>query len=65
MAEILTRCPETGRAIPTGIKTEWVEFASLPPIRIPVRCPECGTMHTWTIHNAWIDRGNLSLVNPD
>jgi len=55
MADILTPCPNTGRDIPTGLKTEWVVFDSLPRIPIPIRCPACGEWHAWTSLTAWVD----------
>jgi hypothetical protein len=54
MAEILTRCPETGRAISTGLTTESVIFESLPKVPVPVKCPDCGEVHKWTTATAWV-----------
>jgi hypothetical protein len=54
MPIILTRCPQTGASVSTGVKSEWVEFATLPRVSIPIHCPACGQTHTWTNSNAWI-----------
>jgi hypothetical protein len=53
MADILVRCPSTGAAISTGLRTEWVVLSSLPRIAIPLRCPVCGQVHKWNPQQAW------------
>ena len=57
MADILTQCPATGRTIPTGLKTDWIVFETLPDVEVPVplRCPECGKLHRWRPSFAWVD----------
>src|SRR5450759_1865224 len=62
MASILTPCPNTGRAIPTGLRTEWVVFDSLPRIPIPIRCTACGKRHTWTSLTAWVDGQETTTI---
>lgn len=54
MPIILTKCPQTGASVPTGLNSDWVEFATLPRVPIPVSCPACGRTHTWTTSNAWV-----------
>jgi hypothetical protein len=53
MTDILVRCPQTGIAVSTGLKAEWVVVASL-PLTIPLRCPSCGGTHHWKPSEAWI-----------
>jgi hypothetical protein len=62
VADILVRCPSTGAAVATGLKTEWVLLRSLPAISIPLRCPACGQLHKWQAQDAWI--GSASLRPP-
>ena len=62
VADILVRCPSTGAAVATGLKTEWVLLRSLPGIPIPLRCPACGQLHKWHAQDAWI--GSASLRPP-
>ena len=51
MSEILIRCPQTGRAISTGLTTDMVVLEALPPIAFPRQCPACGKVH---ITQIWI-----------
>jgi hypothetical protein len=53
---IFINCPNTGMAVTTGLKTEWVVFGSLPPVAVPLRCPACGQVHRWKPQDAWIGR---------
>ena len=54
MNDILVRCPLTLKAVPTGLKAEWVVFDTLPPVPIPVMCNACGQIHKWKRDDAWI-----------
>jgi hypothetical protein len=42
MGMVMVKCPQTGHAIPTGIKTDR-------------RCPICQTNHAWFAREAWVD----------
>jgi len=53
MGDILIRCPQTRRAVRTGLTTDMVIFESLPPIAVPMRCPACGHVHRWKPEDAW------------
>ena len=55
MADIVTRCPYTGRMISTGLTTWVVRFDTLPNVPIPIVCPACGKTHYWSPMNAWTD----------
>jgi hypothetical protein len=54
MATICTSCPNTGRAISTGIETDADSFLAIPEVIIRVRCPHCGEEHNWSKHNAFL-----------
>ena len=58
MASIITRCPATLRLISTGLRTEMVNFDSLPDVAVPVCCPECGEKHRWRPADAWVEDVN-------
>jgi predicted RNA-binding Zn-ribbon protein involved in translation (DUF1610 family) len=61
MPDILTRCPETGKTIQTGLDTETVTFDTLPNVALPVKCPHCGEVHHWRPADAWVwPRGTLN-----
>jgi hypothetical protein len=53
MSDILIRCPQTGRPVPTGLTTDVIILESLPPVALPLRCPACGQLHRWKPENAW------------
>lgn len=53
MSDILIRCPQTGRPVPTGLTTDMIILESLPPVALPLRCPACGQWHRWKSENAW------------
>jgi hypothetical protein len=57
MPDIMIRCPIYGRAVPTGLTTEKIKFASLSDITIPFRCPDCLRIHKWEQKDAWVDEG--------
>jgi hypothetical protein len=50
----MTRCPSTGQEIATGIACDWVTFNSLSVDRRTISCPSCGSVHTWTVDEAWL-----------
>jgi endogenous inhibitor of DNA gyrase (YacG/DUF329 family) len=54
MARILTNCPDTGEAVPTGHRTADINLAILSEPR-SFRCPRCQKVHTWTSDTARIE----------
>jgi transposase-like protein len=52
MATIFTTCPNTGRAVSTGIETDAESFAAMPDVLTRVHCPHCGEQHNWSKYNA-------------
>jgi hypothetical protein len=48
MGMVMIRCPETGSAIPTGIKTDGERFFSRTYCRI------CAATHEWFAKEAWV-----------
>jgi hypothetical protein len=45
MGVVTITCPNTGRAVPTGIETDALSFASLPDVPTQTKCPVCGSVH--------------------
>ncbi len=55
MARVMINCPETGRPIYTHMNFDWLEFDSVTIGTKSVECPECGKVHEWTRHDAYLD----------
>jgi hypothetical protein len=52
MSLILIKCPETGRAVSTGIEIDRESFRNLPNIGAKTRCPACAEIHVWAKQEA-------------
>jgi hypothetical protein len=55
MGMVMVKCPQTGRAIPTGIKTDRDSFRRSPVFFARTRCPICDTDHAWFARDGWVD----------
>jgi hypothetical protein len=55
--KVMIKCPETSRAIFTGIEVDRNDLASLLHVAYHARCPLCGYTHTWWKHDAWLANG--------
>jgi hypothetical protein len=51
---VVIRCPQTGRAIPTGIEADRGAFARAPVFFSRTFCPLCRTHHEWFAKEAWV-----------
>jgi hypothetical protein len=61
MPEIMIRCPNLGRIVPTGLTTEQIKLSLLSDLKLRLRCPACLKLHKWGQKDAWIyDRGKLT-----
>jgi hypothetical protein len=54
MSLIFIKCPETGRAVSTGIEMDPATFANLPNVGAQTRCPDCTGFHVWNKSEAWL-----------
>jgi hypothetical protein len=54
MGVVMITCPNTGRAVSTGIETDAPSFASLPDVPTQSKCPVCASVHVWWKHEAWL-----------
>jgi hypothetical protein len=54
MSLILIKCPETGRAVSTGIEIDRVTFNALPDVSTETKCSACAGTHTWRKGDAWL-----------
>ena len=55
MGMVMVKCPQTGYAIPTGIKTDRESFARSAVFFSRTRCGICHTDHAWFAREAWVD----------
>jgi hypothetical protein len=60
---IMIKCPQTGRAIPTGIKADRESFRCSAVFFARTHCPICQTNHDWFAKEGWVyepsvDRGD-------
>ena len=60
MGMVMINCPETGAAIPTGIKTDRDSFRSSTVFFARTFCPNCRTAHEWFVRDAWLQEPNLT-----
>jgi hypothetical protein len=61
---VLIKCPQTGRAISTGIMADRRSFQCSSVFFARTLCPMCGTNHEWFSREAWVhepgaERGEL------
>ena len=54
MGIVMVKCPETGRAIPTGMEADRSSFQCAPVFFSRVFCPICKTNHEWFAKDAWV-----------
>jgi len=55
MGVVMIKCPQTGRAIPTGIKTDRQSFQPSAVFCARTRFPICQADHAWFAREAWVD----------
>ena len=65
MGMVMVRCPQTGRAIPTGIKIDRESFRRRPVFYSRTHCPTCQIDHTWFAQDAWVHEARLAERHPD
>lgn len=62
---VVIKCPNTGRAIPTGHELSNLEgFAAIGLQPEACRCPYCPSWHVWRHGDAWIER-DASRASPE
>ena len=54
MGVVMIKCPETGRAIPTGMKADRERFRSSPVFFARTFCSICEASHEWFAREAWV-----------
>jgi hypothetical protein len=61
MGMVMVRCPQTGHAIPTGIKTDRESFSRSAVFFSRTRCPFCRADHAWFAREAWVDEPSIRI----
>lgn len=54
MGILMIKCPNTGRAISTGMATDRPSFDSTPVFFSRTYCPFCRVNHDWFAKEAWV-----------
>ena len=54
MGMVMIKCPQTGRAIPTGIEIDRERFRASTVFFSRTRCPACQADHAWFAREAWV-----------
>lgn len=61
MGMVMIKCPQTGRAIPTGIETDRESFRRMPVFFGHTRCAICNANHDWFAREAWVDEPGAGM----
>jgi hypothetical protein len=61
MGMVMVKCPQTGHAIPTGIKTDRESFARSAVFFARTRCPICRADHAWFAREAWVREPSIRV----
>jgi hypothetical protein len=64
MGMVMVKCPQTGRAIPTGITIDRESFRRRPVFYSRTHCPSCRIDHAWFAQDAWVDEPRLVKRRP-
>jgi len=54
MGMVMIKCPQTGRAIPTGIKADRERFRCSAVFFARTYCSICQANHEWFAKDAWV-----------
>jgi endogenous inhibitor of DNA gyrase (YacG/DUF329 family) len=55
MHNIMTTCPTTGKDVATGILADINTLERLPDSISTAHCPHCGSTHSWSVRDAWLE----------
>jgi hypothetical protein len=65
MGTVMIRCPETQRAISTGMQVDRATFHSTPVFFGRTLCPLCGNKHEWFAKDAWVCESGTAVCDPN
>ena len=58
MAQVLSRCPQTGHAVPTGFRFDLRSYEAVALEGYAVSCLACGELHRWDKKDAFLETVN-------
>ena len=64
MGKVMIWCPETGRAVSTGIEAQREAFDTAPVFFSHMYCPLCQTTHQWFAKDAWVCESAAEVCDP-
>ena len=64
MGIVMINCPETRRAISTGIQVDRETFHATPVFFSRTLCPLCSVPHEWFAKNAWVCDSGAADCDP-
>ena len=64
MGIVMISCPETRRAISTGIQADRAAFHTTPVFFSRTLCPFCRVTHEWFAKNAWVCDSEFADCDP-
>jgi hypothetical protein len=62
MGVVMIKCPNTSRAISTGVITTREEFGSIPVFFARAYCPICRVEHEWFAQDAWVADSDADVL---
>jgi len=62
MGMIMFKCPQSGRAIPTGIKSDRETFLRSIVFFGNTLCPDCRANHNWFAREAWVEEPIIRTI---
>ena len=65
MGMLMIKCPQTGRAIATGIKSDRDSFLRSTVFFARTPCPICRTDHGWFAPEAWVQESDAESDAPN
>jgi hypothetical protein len=64
MGVVMIKCPETGRAIPTGMEADRERFRCSPVFFARTFCLICKASHEWFAREAWVHEPAEKRLKP-
>jgi hypothetical protein len=64
MGVVMIKCPETGRAIPTGMEADRKRFRCSPVFFARTFCLICKASHEWFAREAWVHEPSERRLKP-
>lgn len=63
MDSLTFRCPQTGRVIDTGIRTDQRTMATIQSVKLGISCPHCAGTHPFVIEEGRLADAGYARAN--